>query len=615
MDNAENPQNSNRHESYAVPGTAAGKPMAQAAGALRLYDTATHEISPFTPIVAGKVGIYVCGATVQSSPHIGHIRAAVAFDIVRRWLERLGYQVTFIRNVTDIDDKILDKAAAAGQQWWARAYHYEREFTQAYDALGVLPPTYEPRATGHIGDMVELIQRIIDNGHAYVIKDGDGKPTGNVFFDVASWPYYGELTHQKQGGGETHDEASAVTDNMGPSVDRSGDDKYNPVDPADYDPAKRDPRDFALWKASKPSDPETARWSTPFGVGRPGWHIECSAMSHRYLGDMFDIHGGGLDLRFPHHENEMAQTRAAGWKSAGTWMHSAWVTAKGEKMSKSLGNGLSVPSVLAHNPAWVVRYALGGVQYRSMLEWSDQTLAEAKAAYERIANFIGQAERLLGPDEMPGLDEVRAVGADQLPGQFVDAMNDDINVSGATAAIFTAIRQGNTMVSQLEAKRAAAGDIDDQQLHAAVNEFRETLDCVQGKYPDLPQETLLQDAKARFALAHGSLSAALIDILPSFTALRGTLLEVRAMLDTLGLDPLAEPWSGEDANATAGEEGENGTKSEHELLDAMVNHQLEARNAARKAKDFATADRIRDGLTELGIVIEDKPSGSTWKLK
>ncbi|WEV72658.1 cysteine--tRNA ligase [Bifidobacterium sp. ESL0790] len=615
MENAEKPQNSNSHESQTVPSTVAGKPMAEASSALKLYNTATHEISTFTPIVPGKVGIYVCGATVQSSPHIGHIRAAVAFDIVRRWFNRLGFDVTFIRNVTDIDDKILDKAAAAGQQWWARAYHYEREFTQAYDALGVLPPTYEPRATGHIGEMVELIQRIIDNGHAYVIKDANGEPTGNVFFDVASWPHYGELTHQKQGAGAGEDSAAAIADKMGPSVDQAGDDKYNPADPADYSPDKRDPRDFALWKASKPSDPETARWKTPFGVGRPGWHIECSAMSHRYLGDMFDIHGGGLDLRFPHHENEMAQTRAAGWKSANTWMHSAWVTAKGEKMSKSLGNGLSVPSVLAHNSAWVVRYALGGVQYRSMLEWSDQTLAEAEAAHTRITNFIERASQFLGDDNVPSRAEVEALGADQLPKAFVDAMNDDINVSGATAAIFTAIRQGNSLIAELEAEQTYNSGFSAEDLQAAIGEYRETLACVQEKFPDIPQETLLQDAKARFALTHGNLPTEFIDILPRRVGLRNTLLAVRAMLDTLGLDPLAEPWSNDGANAANGNGGDTDAKAEHDLLDAMVQHQLEARAEARKAKDFATADKIRDDLGSLGIIIEDKPSGSTWKLK
>lgn len=549
MGNSQEPQDFNIS---VMPSSLTPVHVAKAAEGLNLYDTASHQVSHFVPLKPGEVGIYVCGATVQSSPHIGHIRAAVAFDIVRRWFLKLGYKVTFVRNVTDIDDKILVKAAAAGQRWWARAYYYEREFTEAYNTLGVLPPTVEPRATGHMSDMIDLIQRILDNGHGYVVTDADGKPTGNVYFDVASWPHYGELTHQKQT--SEVDEAAAVADRMGPSVDATGADKYNPVDPADASPDKHDPRDFALWKAPKDTDPEDARWSTPFGVGRPGWHIECSAMSHRYLGDGFDIHGGGLDLRFPHHENEMAQTRAAGYPSAARWMHSAWVTAKGEKMSKSLGTGLSVPSVLAEHSAWVVRYALGSVQYRSMLEWSDQALVEAQAAYDRVSNFIERAGVALGGQ--PSREEVTAVSADDLPADFVAAMNDDVNVSGATAAIFTAIRSGNTLLSQL-ADRA-----DSETAKAEVRE---------------------------------------------------ALLAVRAMLDTLGLDPLAEPWVS--AGAAGGAADGTAESPEHAALEALIAEQLNARAEARKAKDFAKADQIRDTLTEAGIAIEDGPQGSTWSLK
>ena len=549
MGNSQEPQDFNIS---VMPSSLTPVHVAKAAEGLNLYDTASHQVSRFVPLKPGEVGIYVCGATVQSSPHIGHIRAAVAFDIVRRWFLKLGYKVTFVRNVTDIDDKILDKAAAAGQRWWARAYYYEREFTEAYNTLGVLPPTVEPRATGHMSDMIDLIQRILDNGHGYVVTDADGKPTGNVYFDVASWPHYGELTHQKQT--SEVDEAAAVADRMGPSVDAAGADKYNPVDPADVSPDKHDPRDFALWKAPKDTDPEDARWSTPFGVGRPGWHIECSAMSHRYLGDGFDIHGGGLDLRFPHHENEMAQTCAAGYPSAARWMHSAWVTAKGEKMSKSLGTGLSVPSVLAEHSAWVVRYALGSVQYRSMLEWSDQALVEAQAAYDRVSNFIERAGVALGGQ--PSREEVTAVSADDLPADFVAAMNDDVNVSGATAAIFTAIRSGNTLLSQL-ADRA-----DSETAKAEVRE---------------------------------------------------ALLAVRAMLDTLGLDPLAEPWVS--AGAAGGAADGTAESPEHAALEALIAEQLNARAEARKAKDFAKADQIRDALTEAGIAIEDGPQGSTWSLK
>ena len=549
MGNSQEPQDFNIS---VMPSSLTPVHVAKAAEGLNLYDTASHQVSHFVPLKPGEVGIYVCGATVQSSPHIGHIRAAVAFDIVRRWFLKLGYKVTFVRNVTDIDDKILDKAAAAGQRWWARAYYYEREFTEAYNTLGVLPPTVEPRATGHMSDMIDLIQRILDNGHGYVVTDADGKPTGNVYFDVASWPHYGELTHQKQT--SEVDEAAAVADRMGPSVDATGADKYNPVDPADVSPDKHDPRDFALWKAPKDTDPEDARWATPFGVGRPGWHIECSAMSHRYLADGFDIHGGGLDLRFPHHENEMAQTRAAGFPSAARWMHSAWVTAKGEKMSKSLGTGLSVPSVLAEHSAWVVRYALGSVQYRSMLEWSDQALVEAQAAYDRVSNFIERAGVALGGQ--PSREEVTAVSADDLPADFVAAMNDDVNVSGATAAIFTAIRSGNTLLSQL-ADRA-----DSETAKAEVRE---------------------------------------------------ALLAVRAMLDTLGLDPLAEPWVS--AGVAGGAADGTAESPEHAALEALIAEQLNARAEARKAKDFAKADQIRDALTEAGIAIEDGPQGSTWSLK
>ena len=549
MGNSQEPQDFNIS---VMPSSLTPVHVAKAAEGLNLYDTASHQVSHFVPLKPGEVGIYVCGATVQSSPHIGHIRAAVAFDIVRRWFLKLGYKVTFVRNVTDIDDKILDKAAAAGQRWWARAYYYEREFTEAYNTLGVLPPTVEPRATGHMSDMIDLIQRILDNGHGYVVTDADGKPTGNVYFDVASWPHYGELTHQKQT--SEVDEAAAVADRMGLSVDATGADKYNPVDPADASPDKHDPRDFALWKAPKDTDPEDARWSTPFGVGRPGWHIECSAMSHRYLSDGFDIHGGGLDLRFPHHENEMAQTRAAGYPSAARWMHSAWVTAKGEKMSKSLGTGLSVPSVLAEHSAWVVRYALGSVQYRSMLEWSDQALVEAQAAYDRVSNFIERAGVALGGQ--PSREEVTAVSADDLPADFVAAMNDDVNVSGATASIFTAIRSGNTLLSQL-ADRA-----DSETAKAEVRE---------------------------------------------------ALLAVRAMLDTLGLDPLAEPWVS--AGAAGGAADGTAESPEHAALEALIAEQLNARAEARKAKDFAKADQIRDALTEAGIAIEDGPQGSTWSLK
>lgn len=544
-------------------------PMTHAAERLTLFDSATHEARTFVPIKPGEISMYVCGATVQSSPHIGHMRAAVAFDVARRWFERLGYTVTFVRNVTDIDDKILAKAAQAGQKWWARAYHYEREFTHYYDSLGVLPPTYEPRATGQMPAMIDLVQRLLDRGHAYMTFDEDGNPTGNVYFDVQSWPQYGELTHQKTGTrAAACDADEEIAQRMGPSVDATGADKYNPADPADDSADKHDPRDFALWKAPKDTDPLDARWATPFGTGRPGWHLECSAMSHRYLGDDFDIHGGGLDLRFPHHENEMAQSKAAGWGFAHLWMHSAWVTQKGEKMSKSLGNGLSVDHVLAEHSPWVARYALASVHYRSMLEWSADTLDEAESAHTRILRFLDAAERFVG--QQPSREAVESVSADDLPADFTAAMNDDINVANAVAVIFSTIRTANG--------------------HIAEGEKLAALPSAHGDSKSASQNNAARVAEMR-------------------TTVSSELLGVRAMLDTLGLDPLAEPWAHENAGASAQ------SSAEHEVLDKLVAAQLEQRAQARAAKDFATADAIRDRLHAAGIAIADGANGSTWSLQ
>jgi cysteinyl-tRNA synthetase len=371
---------------------------------LQLFDSATRTVRPFVPLVDGQAGIYLCGATVQAPPHVGHLRSAVAFDVLVRWLSRTGHRVTMIRNVTDIDDKILAKAAAAGQEWWAFAAVNARAFDAAYDALGVLPPTYAPQATAHVPAMTELMTQLVEGGHAYVAGAGD------VYFDVRSWPAYGELTHQP-------------VDAMEPAAEDGSD--------------KRDPHDFALWKAAKPTEPATASWPTPYGRGRPGWHLECSAMARRYLGPEFDIHAGGLDLRFPHHENELAQSRAAGDGFARYWLHNGWVTQSGVKMSKSLGNGLLVSAVLAQVPAPVVRYALTAVRYRSMLEWTDETLNDATAAWDRLAGFVDRAGPV--PDA-----EVAAV---QLPAEFVTAMDDDLDVPAALAVVHESLRVGNSALA------------------------------------------------------------------------------------------------------------------------------------------------------------------------
>jgi len=379
---------------------------------IRLYDTRSASLVDLEPREAGKVGIYVCGPTVQAAPHIGHLRSALVYDIWRRWLTYRGLDVTMVRNVTDIDDKILNQAVDAAnegstEQWWALAYRFELEFTAGYNELGILPPTYEPRATANISEMRELIATLIERGHAYAAAD----ESGDVYFDTQSWPRYGELTRQK-------------LDDM--------------VAAADADPrSKRDPRDFALWKGSKPTEPESASWSSPWGNGRPGWHIECSAMSRRYLGGAFDIHGGGLDLRFPHHENELAQSTAAGDDFAKHWVHNGMVNVNGQKMSKSLGNSVFARELLDAARPIVVRYLLGAAHYRSTIDYNDNSLAEAEAAFERLEVFIERATRRLRDTRFD------VANTNVVPEAFGEAMDDDLAVPQALAVVHDTIRAGN----------------------------------------------------------------------------------------------------------------------------------------------------------------------------
>ncbi len=363
---------------------------------LRLYDTATRGIRPFEPLVPGQATMYLCGATVQAPPHVGHVRSGLVFDILTRWLLASGYDVTLIRNVTDIDDKILQRGEELDEPWWSVAMRNERAFTAAYDALGCIPPTYEPRATGHITEMIELIDRLIADGHAYAL-DGD------VYFDVRSFAEYGALSGQR-------------LDDMQPAADSIETDK-------------RDPRDFALWKSAKPGEPS---WPTPWGPGRPGWHLECSAMATRYLGPIFDIHGGGMDLLFPHHENEIAQSRAAGDGFAQLWLHNAWVTTAGEKMSKSLGNSLLVGEVIQRVRPVELRYYLGSAHYRSMLEFSDEAMAESASAYRRIEGFLRRV-----------VDRCGEIPPGALPRAFGGAMDDDLGVPQALAVVHDTVRAGN----------------------------------------------------------------------------------------------------------------------------------------------------------------------------
>lgn len=397
---------------------------------LRLYDTRAAALRDFVPLRDGEVGMYVCGPTVQSSPHIGHLRSALVYDQLRRWMTYRGYDVTLVRNVTDIDDKILVNAAAAqaeggSEEWWALAYRFELEFTNAYRALGVQPPTYEPRATASIPQMQEIIQRLIEAGHAYAATDG----SGDVYFDVKSWPSYGELTRQS-------------IDNMEAAAD---------ADPR----AKRDPRDFALWKGRKDDEPASAAFPSPWGDGRPGWHIECSAMSRRYLGPQFDIHGGGLDLRFPHHENELAQSTAAGDPFANYWVHNGLVHVNGQKMSKSLGNSVYAADLLGAARPLVVRYYLGSAHYRSTIDYHDGSLSEAEAALDRIAGFFERVERRLSGTRFAGH------GVEIVPEAFAEAMDDDLAVPQALAVLHDTVRSGNAALDaeDLEAAATARGHV------------------------------------------------------------------------------------------------------------------------------------------------------------
>ncbi len=393
---------------------------------MRFYDSASATIREFEPVVPGEARIYYCGATVQGEPHLGHIRSALVFDQLSRWMRYRGLKVTTVRNVTDIDDKILAKSADSmepgfegefpNELWWALAYRFEKVFAQAYAALGIDPPTYEPRATGHIPEMFALIQRLIDRGHAYPALDD----SGDVYFDVRSWEKYGSLTNQ--------------------SID-------DMQDSADADPrGKRDPRDFALWKGYKEGEPLTASWESPWGRGRPGWHLECSAMAGKYLGSRFDIHGGGLDLRFPHHENELAQSTAAGDDFANFWMHNGMVTYEGEKMSKSIGNTISPAQMLEMARPLVVRYYLGSAHYRSVLDYRPSSLQEAATAIERVESFLAATQDLLKPDR-------------EVPEAFAEAMDDDMNIPRALAVLHEQTRAGNAALAAGEDASEAANAV------------------------------------------------------------------------------------------------------------------------------------------------------------
>ena len=464
--------------------------MTTGAAGLRLHDTYTGSVRDFAPLRPGQASIYLCGATVQGMPHIGHVRSGVAFDVLRRWLMAKGFDVAFIRNVTDIDDKILTKAAEAGRPWWEWASTHERAFAAAYDALGVLPPSAEPRATGHITQIVELIERLIDTGHAYT---GDG----DVYFDVLSIGDYGKLSGHRLD--DVHQGEGVGT-------------------------GKRDQRDFTLWKGAKPGEPS---WPTPWGRGRPGWHSECVAMAHEYLGAAFDIHCGGMDLVFPHHENEIAQARAAGDGFANFWLHNGWVTMGGEKMSKSLGNVLAIPAVLQRVRPAELRYYLGSAHYRSMLEFSETALQDAAKAYTGIEEFLHRVRTRVG-----------SVVPTRWTAKFGAALDDDLAVPAALAEVHAARADGNRALE--------AGDHDTALARAA---------------------------------------------------------EIRSMTAVLGCDPLDERWETRDETAAA-----------LAAVDVLVAAELRRRDDARRDRDWAGADEIRDRLKQAGVDVTDTADGPQWAL-
>ncbi len=403
---------------------------------LVVHNTLTRRKEPFSPVSPGRVGMYVCGPTVYDRPHLGHARAAVAFDVIRRSMTFLGYRVTYVRNITDVDDKIIARSQEENRSAWEVAEEYTRVYDEQMAALGVLPPDIAPRATGHISDMIRLVADLIDKGHAYAV-DGD------VYYAVSSFPPYGTLSNR------TLDDV------------RAGE----RVEP---DPRKRNPLDFALWKAAKPGEPS---WPSPWGEGRPGWHIECSAMSMKYLGATLDVHGGGQDLIFPHHENEIAQSEAAtGVEFARVWLHNGFVTIDAEKMAKSLKNFVTVRDVLAEYPAPAVRTLLAGAHYRSPIDFSASALDDGRAAWERLATFGRNAVSALDalgpdrPDADPSLSEPWRA-------KFVAAIEDDFNTPEALAVLFDLVSTANPLIEELERGDA---DMAARELGAHLEAFDTT---------------------------------------------------------------------------------------------------------------------------------------------
>jgi cysteinyl-tRNA synthetase len=478
---------------------------------LFIYNTIKRKKERFEPLRAGRVQIYVCGPTVYDSCHIGHARSVVVFDVIVRYLKVCGYEVNYVRNFTDVDDKIINRAIELGVTPKSLADQYIKEFYTDMDALNVERANFEPKVTDHIGDIITVIEQLIEKGFAYHV-DGD------VYFSVTSFNGYGKLSNR-----------SLADMEAGARVD--------------IDERKKNPFDFVLWKSSKPKEPF---WESPWGKGRPGWHIECSAMSSKFLGETFDIHGGGKDLIFPHHENEIAQSEAAhGKEFARYWIHNGFVNIDQEKMSKSLGNFLMIKDVIQQYHPEAVRLFLLSKQYRKPIDFNQATILESNLALDRIYALLDRIEKIPGPS--PKMNETQS-GNSTYWKKFCEAMNDDFNTAGGIAAVFDAVRYANRLLD-------GAGENEDADLRSPLEEIRRQL-LDMGNVLGLFQE----NAEDYFAEKKAS--------------------AVKKMsIDT-----------------------------------EKVQQMIEARNAARNDKDWSKADRIRDELLEMNIVLEDRPDGTVWKI-
>jgi len=473
---------------------------------LKIYNTLTGKKEPFVPIEKDTVKMYVCGPTVYDTSHIGHARSVVVFDMIFRWLTRIGYAVTYVRNFTDVDDKIIKKSSETGEACAAITEKYIDEFHNEMDALNVLRPTMEPKATEHIDHIIEFVKKLIDKGKAYAVDDG------NVYFSIDAFEHYGRLSGRN------------------PEDMRAG-------ARIAVEEKKRNPLDFTLWKPAKPGEPY---WESPWGKGRPGWHIECSAMSHEYLGEGFDIHGGGKDLIFPHHENEIAQSEALfGKQFVKYWIHNGFVDINHEKMSKSLGNFTMIKEVLEKYSPEVIRMFLLSKHYRSPIDYSEQSMHEVSMGLDRIYGFLERLEnRGIRPE---------GAGNGPLWQAFAEAMNDDFNSAKALAAVFETVKKGNKLLDEA---------------------------------PDQLEDALTAD----------------------LTQIRKDMTDIAGVLGIFVESPA-------DWFAAKKDKGVADMAVDPATVEALIAE----RTQARKDRNFARADEIRDQLQEMNIVLEDGPSGTTWR--